>query len=56
MKRQGQREWTNFTNETTCTKTGPRECVCVFEEEGDVYAGHVWIPPGSMSRESQEVP
>lgn len=56
MKRRGQREWTNFTNETTYSKTGPRVCVCVPEGGVCVYAGHVWIPPGSTSRESKRGP
>lgn len=33
-----------------------RVCVCVFQKEGCVYAGHVWIPPGSTSRESKRGP
>lgn len=55
MKRQGQREWTNFTNKM------PSVCACAqefreWEGGGEVYAGHVWIPLGWMSKESQGGP
>lgn len=33
-----------------------RACVCVPEGGVCVYAGHVWIPPGSTSRESKRGP
>lgn len=55
MKRRGQREWTNFTNETTYSKTGPR--VCVFQEEGCVCMRVMFgFPLGLQAERVREVP
>lgn len=55
MKRQGQREWTNFTNKMPSVCVRARE-FREWEGGGKVYAGHVWIPLGWMSKESQGGP
>lgn len=52
MKRQGQREWTNFTNETTCTKTAVCVCVCVPGRGGCVCGSCLDSPWVYEQRES----